>query len=59
MIKESDNETETQESVERRVRGLFRSDLKASLLGDLFPVSTTLYSNFLQECVSSTLSEFT
>lgn len=46
VIKESDNETETQESVERCVHGLFRSDLKASLLGDLFPVSTTHFLNF-------------
>lgn len=59
VIKESDNETETQESVERHVHGLFRSDLRASLLGDLFAVSTTLFSNFFQECVSSILSEFT
>lgn len=45
VIKESDNEKETQESVEKRVHGLFRSDLTASLLGDLFNVSTSLFRN--------------
>lgn len=49
VIKESDNETETQEGVERCAHGLFRSDLKAPLLGDLFPVSTSVFSNFCSE----------
>lgn len=50
VIKESDNETETQASVERRVHGLLGGDPKASLLGDLFPVSTAPFSQLLGMC---------
>lgn len=42
VILKTDNKTETLESAERQVQGLFRGNPKASLRGDLFLVSTTL-----------------